>query len=348
MFVQHRKANPLKGWQIDPADIRYLGKDLQRPECILTEKDGTVWSADARGGVVRLNQQGEQLIVNPFKDTETKLDTANREADNSRYIVAAGSLPNGLCFDQNGDFIIANWGTNHIERMTRNGKLTTIVTEIDGQPLGKTNFPLRDSKGRIWFSVTTKTEPWSDQINTRATDGYIALLDKKGVRVVADGFCGTNEIRFDNKEEWLYVVESTGWKISRLRVQEDGRLTDREVYGPSKLDGFPDGFAFDAFGNLLVTLIFTDVLIAITPDGEVLTLLDDSSPETKKRLFEAYESRSVTPEILGATKGTIAPWMASLSFGGPDLKTVYLGSLRGTTVPYFRCPVAGQKMIHWK
>ncbi|MBD0294099.1 MAG: SMP-30/gluconolactonase/LRE family protein, partial [Flavisolibacter sp.] len=220
--------------------------------------------------------------------------------------------------------------------------------EIDGQPLGKTNFPLRDSKGRIWFSVTTQTEPWSDQINTRATDGYIALIDDKGARIVADGFCGTNEIRFDDNEEWLYVVESTGWKISRLRVHPDGKLSDYEVYGPSQLDGFPDGFAFDTFGNLWVTLIFTDVLIAITPDGEVLTILDDSNPETKKKLFEAYHAHSVTPEILGATKGTIAPWMASLSFGGPDLKTVYLGSLRGTTVPYFKCPVAGQKMIHWK
>jgi hypothetical protein len=39
--------------------------------------------------------------------------------------------------------------------------------------------------------------------------------------------------------------------------------------------------------------------------------------------------------------------MASLSFGGVDLKTVYLGSLRGTRVPFFTSPVAGQKMIHW-
>lgn len=39
--------------------------------------------------------------------------------------------------------------------------------------------------------------------------------------------------------------------------------------------------------------------------------------------------------------------MASLTFGGPDLQTVYLGSLRGTTVPFLRAPVADQPMIHW-
>lgn len=340
-----RATNPLKDWQVDRSTIQTIGQDLQRPECILAERDGTIWTADARGGVVELRPDGSQQVVTPFVDTA--YNVASPEGYENRYIQAQGSLPNGLCFSKESDFIIANWGTNAIETMTRDGQLRTLYTEVDGVPLGKTNFPLRDSKGRIWFTVTTRTEPWSDQINTRATDGYIGLIDEHGIRIGADGFCGTNEIRFDPAEEWLYVVESTGWRIARLRVQPDGSLTNREVYGPSRLDGFPDGFAFDIFGNLWVTLIFTDQLIAITPEGDVLTLLDDSNPATKKALFDAYENRAVTPAILGATMGTIAPWLASLTFGGPDLQTVYLGSLRGTTVPYFRAPVAGQQMIHW-
>jgi gluconolactonase len=56
----------------------------------------------------------------------------------------------------------------------------------------------------------------------------------------------------------------------------------------------------------------------------------------------------MTPEILVATQGTICPWMASLSFGGKNRETVYLGSLRGNRIPYFKSPVAGQKMIHWR
>jgi len=223
----------------------------------------------------------------------------------------------------------------------------TLYTEIDGQPLGKANFVLRDSKNRIWLTITTREHPWTDQLNTKTADGYVALIDENGIRIVAEGFCGTNEVRLDPKEEWMYVVESTGWRISRLRVQPDGTLTDREIYGPSQLDGFPDGCAFDACGNLLVTLIFTDQLVAITPEGEVLTLLDDSNPTTKARLFEHFKAGTLTPEILGTTHGTIAPWMASLTFGGPDLRTVYVGSLRSTTIPYFRSPVAGQPMIHW-
>ncbi len=337
-------TNPLKGWQVDRRAIRAIGRDLQRPECLLAERDGTLWAADARGGVMRIAPDGSQQLVTPYVEGPT----SEAAAFEDRYVQAQGSLPNGLAFAENGDFLIANWGTDSVEIMTRDGRTRTLFTEIDGQPLGKANFVLRDSKNRIWLTVTTREHPWTEQLNTKTSDGYIALMDEKGIRIVAEGFCGTNEIRLDPKEEWLYVVESTGWHISRLRVQSDGSLTDREIYGPDQLDGFPDGFAFDAFGNLWVTLIFTDQLVAITPDGEVLTLLDDSNPTTKARLFEHFRANTLTPEILGMTHGTIAPWMASLTFGGPDLRTVYLGSLRGTTIPYFRSPVAGQPMIHWR
>ena len=196
--------------------------------------------------------------------------------------------------------------------------------------------------------MTTREEPWSNQLNSRAHDGYIGLIDERGIRIVAEGFCGTNEIRFDDDEEWLYVVESTARRISRLRTLPDGRLTHREIYGPRELEGHPDGFAFDAFGNLWVTLIFCDKLVAITPQGDVLTLLDDCNTQTNAIYEQHFRAHTVTPDVLGANHGTLCPWMASLTFGGPDLHTVYLGSLRGTRIPYFRSPVAGQKMIHWQ
>ena len=30
------------------------------------------------------------------------------------------------------------------------------------------------------------------------------------------------------------------------------------------------------------------------------------------------------------------------------VRTVYIGSLMGTTIPFFRSPVAGLPMVHWK
>ncbi len=132
-----------------------------------------------------------------------------------------------------------------------------------------------------------------------------------------------------------------------LRVHPDGTLTERETFGPAQLAGTPDGFAFDAVGNLWTTFVQTDCLIALTPTGDVLTLLDDCDP-VQRRVYDAhFHAGTMTPEVMAATQGTIAPWMASVTFGGPDLRTVYLGSLRGTTIPYFTSPIAGLPLAHW-
>lgn len=336
-------SNPLKGWQVDRASIQFIGQDLQRPECIIAQPDGTLWSADARGGVMRIGPDGSQQLLAPTVTDSAPVDFQQR------YVQSQGaSLPNGLALTADGDFIICNWGLDRIERLDRRGHLTVLHDHLEGRPLGKTNFPLRDSRGRIWFTVTTTQQPWTDSINSGVLDGYIGVIDEQGIRIVAEGFGGTNEIRFDDREEWLYVVESNVRRISRLRLRPDGSLGEREVYGPAELEGFPDGFAFDTYGNLWVTLVMSDKLIALSPDGEVLTLLDDGDPQATARLNRHYADKTLTPDIMQAARGTLAPWLASLTFGGPDLRTVYLGSLQGTRIPYFRAPVAGQPLIHWR
>lgn len=338
-----KQPNPLIGWQVDRAQIRHVGVDLQRPECILAEPDGTLWTADARGGVMHIAPDGAQRLI-----AQTPIEGLSQQTHRSAAdLMLGGTLPNGLAFDRDGNIVIANFGTDAIERMTRDGQSRTLFDRLDGQPLGKANFVLCDRKGRIWFTVTTRQVPWTRSINERTADGYVGLIDEHGIRIVADGFVGTNEIRFDANEAWLYVVETNARRISRLPVRPNGDLGPREVYGPPDLGGFPDGFAFDAYGNLWVTLILNEKLIAITPEGELLTLLDDGKPDALAAYEAAYARGETTPELMGACRGDLAPMMASLTFGGPDLRTVYLGSLGGNTLPYFRSPVAGLPMSHW-
>jgi len=334
--------NPLIGWTVDRAAIKTIGTGLQRPECIIAERDGTLWSADARGGVMCIHPDGTQELV---------AQTGHQGVDpnNPTSLILGGTtLPNGIALNADGDFVIANFGTDAIELMHRDGRSRQLYTQIDGQPLGKANFVLCDSRNRIWFTVTTRLVPWTRSINEKSPDGYVGLIDEHGIRMVADGFVGTNEIRFDAKEEWLYVVESNARRISRLRSHPDGRLSDRETFGPRDLGGTPDGFAFDSYGNLWVTIVQTDRLIALTPEGQVLTLLDDCDPAQAEVYNKHFYAGTMTPQVMAATKGSIAPWMASLTFGGADLRTVYLGSLMGTTIPYFTAPVAGLPMAHWQ
>lgn len=334
--------NPLTGFQVDPADLAFLGEGLERPECILAEPSGTLWAADGRGGVMRIDPDGTQELI--LQDS----NSPNAASDfDSRLIQAEGSLPNGLAFDTDGSILIANWGTERLERMTRSGETTVLLDQIDGRRIGKANFVTRDSKGRLWLTVTTQMQPWTDHFKDLSHDGYIILIDERGARIVADGLCGTNELRFDPAEEWLYVAETSARRVTRFRVEGD-QLIEREVYGPANLGGFNDGIAFDSYGNLWTTLVMADRLVAITPKGDLLTILDlGGDPELLSALDVAWANNAITPALMGASGGTLCRWMASLTFGGPDLRTVYLGSLQGTRISFFRSPVAGQALLGW-
>lgn len=337
------ERNPLLDWRLDPAEIRTVGHDLSRPECILAERDGSLWAADARGGVMHIRPDGSQRFVGPASATP-----AEAHADAGPNLVS-GTLPNGLAFTRGGDLLVANFGTDALELITRDGQSRTLLDRIDGAPIGKVNFVLRDSRDRLWITVSTRIDPWTEAICSRLADGYIVLIDQRGPRIVADGFCFTNEIRLDATETWLYVAETCARRVTRLRVAEDGSLHDREVYGPSSLgSGALDGIAFDAWGNLWATMIFSDRLVAITPEGDLLTLFEDGDRAAAARFDAELDSGEVVgSDTIAATGGLIAPWLTSLTFGGPDLSTVYLGSLKGSALPCFRSPVAGLPLAHW-
>ncbi len=343
VFSRRKEPNPLTDWRLDASLVRTIGRELQRPECILAERDGTLWSADARGGVMRISPDGGQQLISA--SVNKHFDLGGDQAKS----LQEGTLPNGLAFAANGDILISNFGTDLLEVMTRGGEVRTLYDTIDGRPMGKVNFVLRDSENRIWITVSTMINPWSQAVRRDLADGYIALVDEAGIRIVAEGFAFTNEIRFDEAEEWLYVAETSAKRVSRLRVLPDGSLADREIYGPASLgDGLVDGIAFDSYGNLWCAMIFADRLVAITPEGDALTLFEDGDA----RATAAFESEfaaggAVRFETLAAARGKLAPWLASVTFGGPDLRTVYLGSLRGSTIPYFQAPVSGLPMIHW-
>lgn len=320
-----------------------IGHELQRPECILAERDGTLWAADARGGVMKIRPDGSQDLI--VQAADPHFDIGADAADSLLH----GTLPNGLAFAANGDILISNFGTDRLERMTRSGETRVLMDSIDGQPLGKVNFVLRDSKDRVWITISTMVNPWSDAIRADLADGYIVLVDDKGARIVAEGFRFTNEIRLDANEEWLYVAETTGKRVSRLRVQADGSLTDREIYGPESLGaGVIDGLAFDSYGNLWATMIFADRLVAITPGGDLLEILDDGDRDRTAEFERAFASGEPVPfDTLMQCGGPLCTWLASITFGGPDLSTVYLGGLRATSIPYFQSPVPGLPMVHW-
>lgn len=330
-------------FELQPSSLRYVGAGLQRPECILAEPDGSLWAADARGGVVHIQPDGSQRIITQ----RLSAHFSGVASEASRYL--EGTLPNGLAFAANGDILISNFGTDRLEVMTREGESRVLADHIDGEPIGKVNFVLRDSEDRIWITVSTRIKNWMHALRPDLPDGYIARYIDGAFHIVAEGFHFTNEIRMDAREEYLYVAETTGGCISRLRVGADGSLGEREVFGPSSLGkgAWPDGIAFDSGGNLWGTMVYSDKLFVLTPQGDLRVLLDQGDPQKVDALEKAFFAGQVNEQVLFATGQGVAPWMASVTFGGPNLETAYIGSLRGNRIPYFRAPLPGLPMAHW-
>lgn len=338
------RNSPILDFELDQSSIKFVGRDLQRPECILAERDGTIWSADARGGVVRIDPDGAQQVI--AQRQSEQFEESSSEA--KRYL--EGALPTGLAFARNGDLLIANFGLDCLQIMSRDGTSRVLADSINGVPVGKVNFVLRDSRGRIWITISTRLKNWMHALRPDLDDGYIAVYERGALRIAADGFHFTNEIRFDATKEYLYVAETTGGCISRLRVADKGELRDHEVFGPAKLGVgvWPDGIAFDSYRNLWGTLVYSDKLFVLTPQGEFRVLLNEGDPLRVAELEEAFLQGRVNEDVLFATGRGIAPWMSSVTFGGLDLRIVYIGSLKGQRIPCFRSPVAGLPMVHWE
>lgn len=315
--------NPIDGFTVDPAALRFVGHDLQRPECVLAAPDGALLAADARGGAMRIDPDGGQRRLQPA-------------------VPAPGSLPNGLAFDADGALLVADIGLDRLDRLHPDGRLETVVDRLDGRPLGKANFVLHDRFGRCWLTVSTRRAAWLEAVHPDVADGYVAVGIGGHWRIVADGLAFANELRLDAGGRWLYVVETCGPRISRFPVAADGTLGPRETFGPERHDAFIDGIAFDAHGNLWGTHVFRDRIFALTPDGEMRTLLDaGGDPRAHDRLMQAFAAGRVAPEMFTAAQGAIAPGFTSLAFCGADRRTVVVGSIGGRRLPCFRAPVAG-------
>src|SRR5258708_5131963 len=306
-------TNPVCGFSIATTDIRFVGADLRRSEGTLAERDGTLGSADARGCVVKILPDGTQEIITACPSGQ--FGGAPSEA--ARYLT--GTLPNGLAFARNGDFLIANFGTDCFEVMTRHGQSKVVADRIDGQPIGKVNFVLRDSKDRIWITVSTKVRNWMHALRTDLKDGYIACYHQGDFRVVADGFGFTNEIRFDAREAYLYVVETTGGCISRLRADDNGNLNSREIFGPTTLGkgAWPDGIAFDSVGNLWGTMVYSDKLFVLTPEGDLRILLDEGDPAKVDALERQFLQNNVTQDVLFPPAAALSPCITTITFAVP-------------------------------
>src|SRR6185312_11630608 len=97
---------PIKDFRLELSDLTYTGHDLARPESILAQPNGTLWVSDGRGGVTRIDPNGEQ-----------------------HFLGGLGGEPNGIAMMDDGSLIIANIGVGTVQKLYPDGRAEEFLTE---------------------------------------------------------------------------------------------------------------------------------------------------------------------------------------------------------------------------
>jgi sugar lactone lactonase YvrE len=313
--------------RIAASELEPLGTGLRRPECVLATAAGDVFVPEWPGGVTVVRAGGAQQTWR----ADSRIDLR----------------PNGIALTADGSFLIANLGDDGgVWRLDRRGGLTPVLLEVDGIALPPANFVTVDDGDRTWISVSTRMQPRQQAWRDDVADGFVVVIDASGARIAADGLRYTNEVRPDPAGRWLYAIETFGRSVRRFPIRPGAALGPPETVVDLGHGCFPDGFAFDEHGALWITTLVSNRLLRF--DGERLeTLLEDVNHEFVQRVEDAFISRTMAAEHLGPIPGTRVQQLTSIAFGGPDLRTVYLGSLHGSSVFRFRSAIAGAQPPHW-
>ena len=78
------------------------------------------------------------------------------------------------------------------------------------------------------------------------------------------------------------------------------------------------------------------------------TVLFEDLARSGRESIAAYAKGDLSWDQIAHSRGSRVSNLSSVAFGGPDLKTLYLGGLGVDTIHVLRSPVAGMPMEHWR
>ncbi len=307
--------------------IDYFITTLARPECILATASGTLFASDRRGGVAVIRPDGTHSLI-LARDPPP------------------GFLPNGIALLRDGSFLIADVGGGGVWQLAQDGALKPRILAVDGRTLPATNFVAADDSGHVWATVST----WAGERTVSARrgifDGFIVVQDARGTRIAADGLGFTNEAKIDPTRRFIYVNETVARRLSRFPIRPGFELGPRETVVQFGEGCFLDGMDFDAEGGIWVTCLVSNRIYRILPDtDDIRLILADTDDEHVRAVEQKYQAGDFPGWHSGSVTGLPAP--ASITFGGPDLRTAYIGFPLGERIARFASPVTGAKPVYW-
>lgn len=303
---------------IEIASFQKIARGIDRPEDVVVSASGRVFASDHQCAVAEILPDGGFVRMGP-----------------------RGGAPNGINMDRQGRILIANFGIydrqeGPLQRFDpATGLHETLVSEVAGRRLTSANYPVVDRDGNIWCANSTHAESWPQALDGR-DDGFIFVLRPDGsCEIVAEGLRFPNGLALSADHRNLFCAQTSAADVQVFDIQPGARLGPGRRYGPVLGElagpgrppareedlGYTDGVGMDAEGNLWVCLPAANKVVAITPSGEKVTVIHDPS-------------------------GEVVNHPTNVTWGGSDLKDLYIGSIRADYVLKTRSPVAGQPHVH--
>ena len=169
------------------------------------------------------------------------------------------------------------------------GERELIAAPESDRPRCRFNDGSVDSLGRFWTGTLEDGE--------QNPAGRLYRLDRDcDVEIMDQGFLCSNGIDWSLDDRWMFFVDSRQDSIFRYEVDGSGDIGARQRFvDTSPLEGIPDGICIDADGLLWCAFWDGAAIRAFDMTGAVVDLIE-----------------------VPALRPT------SLTFGGPDLKTMYI------------------------
>jgi gluconolactonase len=298
--------------------LEVFGREVLKAEGVVIDKENNVFGGGRNGIMYKVSPDGKvhELVTLP-----------------------AGSIPNGVTMDRNGDLVYCDLGKQAVMRVSQSGKVSLIADRVESLPLTLPNFATYDAEGNLYVSnsSTSAISQVIAELLNPSPKGALVLIRANGKsEIVASGIYLANGTAIDPKEEAVYVLESTRFDCLRIAIKKDGTFGKPEVYSKG-FPAIPDGMAFDIDGNLFVTLpgkakaegeppadkVLKPVnqILKVDTNGNWTTLMDDPASEKLDH-------------------------PTNCAFGGPGLQDLYFANLEGEHFSRVHTNFRGHPLYH--
>lgn len=238
--------------QIDdePEEPLFHARPLTEEGLFTTGIEGPACDAQGNVYVVNFAKQGTIGRVQPDGRAELFVE------------LPAGSIGNGIRFDQRGYFYVADYTGHNVLRVDPKSRKVEVFAHEDrmSQPNDLAIAP----DGTLYAS-----DP-----NWGAKTGQIWRIDTDGnVHLLAKDLGTTNGIEVSPDGGTLYVNESVQRNIWAFTISKTKTLENQRLVKQFEDHGF-DGMRCDVQGNLYVTRHGKGTVVKLTPAGEILQEID--------------------------------------------------------------------------